>query len=133
VKSKGNDFIWGRTVIDGKTEFSLEGTRAKDHKISRKLIAAGAIQNNPLLPVKESKDLRDRQIIIHRDPEALRLEHSLIKILIHQNNQHLLEKGIPEDICVDNARPTPNNNWSVFSKQKVNAKMLTHEKIKPLS
>jgi hypothetical protein len=83
VKSQGNDFIWRRTVIDGKTEFSLDGTRARDHKISRKSIAAGATQNNLLLPIKESKDLQDRQIIMHRDLEALRLEHSLIKTLIH--------------------------------------------------
>jgi hypothetical protein len=132
VKSKGNDLIWGRTAIDGKTEFSLDGTRAKDGKISHKVATTSATQNNPLLPVKESKDPRDRQIIMQRNLEALKPEHSMIKSLIHQINQHLSEKGIHEHIHVDNARPTPNDNWSIFSKQKVNAKMLTHEKIKPL-
>jgi hypothetical protein len=132
VKSKGNDLIWGRTAIDGKTEFSLDGTRAKDRKISRKAATTSATQNNPLLPVKESKDPWDRQIIMHRDAEALKPEHSMIKSRIHQINQHLSEKGISEHIHVDNARLTPNNNWSIFSKQKANAKMLTHEKIKSL-
>jgi hypothetical protein len=69
---------------------------------------------------------------MHRDPEALKPDHSMIKSLIHQINQHLSETGTPEHIRIDNARPTPNDNWSVFSKQKANAKMLTHEKIKPL-
>jgi hypothetical protein len=128
VKSKGNDLIWGRTAIDGKTEFSLDGTRAKDRKNSHKVATTSATQNNPLLPIKESKDLRDGQIIMQRDPEALKPEHSMIKSLIHQINQHLSEKGIPEHIRIDNARATPNDNWSVFNKQKSNAKMLTHEK-----
>jgi hypothetical protein len=52
VKTKGNDLIWG-TAIDGKTEFSLDGTRAKDRKISHKAATTSATQNNPLLPVKE--------------------------------------------------------------------------------
>jgi hypothetical protein len=39
---------------------------------------------------------------------------------------------IPEHIRIDNVRPIPNDNWIVLSKQKANAKMLTHEEIKPL-
>jgi hypothetical protein len=69
---------------------------------------------------------------MQRDPEALKPEHSMIKSLMRQINQYLSEKGIPEHIHINNARPNGNDNWSVFSKQKANAKMLTHEKIKPL-
>ncbi|KAI5795934.1 hypothetical protein FPQ18DRAFT_387099 [Pyronema domesticum] len=129
AKAKGKDYIWRTEIIDGKTEFSLDGTRAKDCKNSLK--TAAAAQSNPVLPVKESQHPRDRQIVMHGDPEALKPDHSMIKTLIHKINQHLSDKGILEHICMDNARPTP-NNWSVFSKLKANAKMLTHDKIKPL-
>lgn len=32
AKAKGKDYIWRTEIIDGKTEFSLDGTRAKDCK-----------------------------------------------------------------------------------------------------
>jgi hypothetical protein len=120
-----NSHYWKNRVLP-------ERHQSKRPKNSCKAATASATQNNPLLPIKASKDPRDRQIIMQRDPEALKPEHSMIKSLIRQINQYLLEKGISEHIHINNARPNRNDNWSVFSKKKANAKMLTHEKIKPL-
>jgi hypothetical protein len=48
--------MWGPETHNGKAGFRQEGTRAKDQKTKRKITT----QNNPLIPVKETKDHQHR-------------------------------------------------------------------------
>jgi hypothetical protein len=58
-----SNYMWGPETQDGKTGFTQEGTRAKDRKTNRKITT----QNNPLTPVKETQEPRDRQVVMERD------------------------------------------------------------------
>jgi hypothetical protein len=55
MKSKGNDLIWERTTIDGKTEFSLDGTRAKDHKTATRWPLLVLPKTSPYSPSRKQK------------------------------------------------------------------------------
>jgi hypothetical protein len=57
---KSNSNPWSDEVINGKESFTQSRTRAVDRKQARQKEA----RNNPLNPVKETKDPRDRQVVM---------------------------------------------------------------------
>jgi hypothetical protein len=70
-------------------------------------------------------------VVIERNSKTKKPDMKLDKAMMHTINKYLTDNNILEYICIDLVRVTSNRNWSIFCKYKANAKMLTHEKIKP--
>lgn len=93
---------WSPEIIKGKSQFSLDGTRAKDRKLARKTTAL----TYPLATVKETKDPRERQVVLEREPKTKKLDARLDKAMMHTINKQLTESNVPEHIRIDLARVT---------------------------
>jgi hypothetical protein len=114
---------WGK-------EFTQGGIRAADRKKQRK--EANNTSTDLLHPTTPSNNPRERQILLERDSEAKKITPEHEEKLIFQINLALTTKGVPEHIRIDTTKPTAHGNWSLYSKPKANANMLTHPEIKKI-